>query len=100
MPTNDLAWVGFSVEIGPEGGVYILDWHDTDICGNAINFPQSGRVYRIMPENAKPIARPNLRELSDSELIELQWHSNDWYVRQARVLLQSRAASGKLDERR
>ena len=98
MPTNDLAWVGFSVEIGPEGGVYILDWHDTDICGNAINFPQSGRVYRIMPENSKPIERPNLRSLTDSQLIKLQWHSNDWYVRQARVLLHARSASGRLDQ--
>lgn len=97
LPTNDLAWVGFSVEIGPEGGVYILDWHDTDICGNAINFPQSGRVYRIMPEGAAPIDRPNLRSLSDSELIAMQWHANDWYVRQARVLLHARAAAGTLD---
>ena len=97
MPTNDLAWVGFSVEIGPEGGVYILDWHDTDVCGNAVNFPQSGRVYRILPESAKPIARPNLRSLPDGELVELQWHSNDWYVRQARVLLQTRFAAGTLD---
>ena len=97
MPTNDLAWVGFSVEIGPEGGVYILDWHDTDICGNAINFPQSGRVYRIMPKNTDPIVRPNLRSLSDGDLVDLQSHSNDWYVRQARVLLHWRAATGKLD---
>ena len=49
LPINDLAWVGFSLEIGPDGGVYILDWHDTDICGNAINFPDSGRIYRVMP---------------------------------------------------
>jgi putative membrane-bound dehydrogenase-like protein len=97
LPTNDLAWVGFSVEIGPEGGVYILDWHDTDVCGNAINFPNSGRVYRIMPQDAKPIARPNLRSLSDQELVALQHHSNDWYVRQARVLLHTRAAAGKLN---
>jgi putative membrane-bound dehydrogenase-like protein len=99
MPTNDLAWVGFSVEIGPEGGVYILDWHDTDICGNAINFPQSGRIYRIMPKGTKPIKQPNLRSLSDSELVELQLHSNDWYVRQARLLLQSRLADGRLDQK-
>ena len=45
MPTNDLAWVGFSVEIGPEGGVYILDWHDQDVCGNAVKFPNSGRRF-------------------------------------------------------
>lgn len=98
MPTNDLAWVGFSVEIGPEGGVYILDWHDTDVCGNTINFPKSGRIYRITPEGLPKIKAPNLRSLSDLELAKLQTHRNDWYVRQARVLLHSRTAAGKLDE--
>ncbi len=97
MPTNDLAWVGFSVETGPEGGVYLLDWHDQDICGNAIKFPNSGRVYRIMPKDAKVEATPDLRAMSDAELVQLQMHSNDWYVRQARTLLQHRASSGKMD---
>ena len=99
LPINDLAWVGFSIEIGPDGGVYILDWHDTDICGNAINFPDSGRIYRIMPENAKKIERPNLSKLSDLELAEMQNHSNDWYVRQARVILHHRATEGKLNKK-
>ena len=98
MPTNDLAWVGFSVEIGPEGGVYILDWHDTDVCGNTINFPDSGRIYRIMPKAAHPIARPNIRALSDEQLVELQRHRNDWFVRQARLQLHIRAASGTLNK--
>jgi putative membrane-bound dehydrogenase-like protein len=97
MPTNDLAWVGFSVETGPEGGVYLLDWHDQDICGNAVKFPNSGRVYRIMPKDTKAEPRPNLGAMSDTELVQLQMHPNDWYVRQARTLLQYRAASGKLD---
>ena len=97
MPTNDLAWVGFSVEIGPEGGVYILDWHDQDVCGNAIKFPNSGRVYRIMPKGSKPFARPDLDAMPDDELVALQLHANDWYVRHSRTLLQSRAASGKLN---
>jgi len=97
MPTNDLAWVGFSVETGPEGGVYLLDWHDTDVCGNAVNFPNSGRIYRVMPKGAKPTARPNLTTMTDVELVQLQTHSNDWFVRHARTLLQSRAAKGSLD---
>ena len=97
MPTNDLAWVGFSVEIGPEGGVYILDWHDQNICGNVVKFPNSGRVYRIMPKGSKPIKRPNLGSMSDLELVGLQNHANDWYVRQARVILHHRATTGKLD---
>ncbi len=98
MPTNDLAWVGFSVEIGPDGGVYILDWHDTDICGNAINFPDSGRIYRILPKDAPKIKRPNIPGQTDRELVALQDHPNDWYVRQARVELHSRAAAGKLKD--
>ncbi|MEN8773070.1 MAG: PVC-type heme-binding CxxCH protein [Akkermansiaceae bacterium] len=98
MPTNDLAWVGFSMEIGPDGGVYILDWHDTDICGNAINFPDTGRIYRIMPKDAKKIARPNIPALSDLELCTLQNHPNDWFVRQARTELHHRTLSGKLDQ--
>tara|TARA_R110002049_G_scaffold2750_2_gene21420 strand:- start:185334 stop:187682 length:2349 start_codon:yes stop_codon:yes gene_type:complete len=97
LPANDLAWVGFSVEIGPEGGVYLLDWHDTDVCGNAINFPNSGRVYRVMPKGAPRIVRPDLRSMSDEQLVGLQDNTNDWYVRQARVLLHSRAASGALN---
>ncbi len=97
LTTNDLAWVGFSVEIGPDGGVYILDWHDTDICGNTINFPDSGRIYRLMPENANPIVRPDIGALSDAELVAMQDHSNDWYVRAARLNLQMRAAKGKLN---
>lgn len=98
LPANDLAWVGFSVEIGPEGGVYILDWHDTDVCGNAVNFPNSGRVYRIMPKGASPIERPDLGSLSDAELVSLQTSNNDWYVRHARTLLQSRTSSGELNQ--
>jgi putative membrane-bound dehydrogenase-like protein len=95
MPVNDLAWVGFSIEIGPEGGVYVLDWHDTDICGNAINFPNSGRIYRITADSATPLTPPNLRDMSTLELAKLQTHDNDWYVRQARVLLHSRAEAGQ-----
>ena len=98
MSMNDLAWVGFSLETGPEGAVYILDWHDTDVCGNAINFPSSGRIYRVMTKGAKPIERPNIRSLSDIQLVALQDHANDWYVRQSRLHLQMRATAGVLDQ--
>src|SRR6056300_478797 len=97
LMANDLAWVGFSVEIGPDGGVYILDWHDQNICGNEIKFANSARVYRIMPKGVKGPKPFDLENLSDLELVELQNHSNDWYVRQSRVILQHRALTGKLN---
>ncbi len=97
MPTNDLAWVGFSVETGPDGGVYILDWHDQNICGNVVKFANSARVYRIMPKGVKGPEPFDLEKLSDPELVEMQNHSNDWYVRQSRTILQHRFAAGKLN---
>ena len=97
LMANDLAWVGFSVEVGPDGGVYILDWHDQNICGNEIKFANSARVYRIMPKGVKGPKSFDLEKLSDLELVELQNHSNDWYVRQSRTILQHRALTGKLD---
>ena len=40
---NNAQWIGFSVEIGPEGAVYILDWHDADICGKEVVHKETGR---------------------------------------------------------
>ena len=34
LKANNAQFVGFSTEIGPEGAVYVLDWHDADICGD------------------------------------------------------------------
>ena len=39
----------------------------------------------------------DLAKLSDEELVKLQLHKNDWWVRHARRLLQERAKDGKLD---
>ena len=98
LPTNDLAWVGFSVDTGPDGGIYILDWHDQNICGNEIKFANSARVYRIMPKGVKGPKPFDLENLSDIELAEMQAHSNDWYVRQSRAILQHRTILGKLNK--
>jgi len=96
LSAHDKQWVGFSIETGPEGGVYILDWHDEDICGKKIVHGDTGRIYRIMPKGVKGVAPPGLPARTDKQLVALQLHSNDWYVRQARTELASRAAAGTL----
>ena len=93
---NDPQWVGFSVEIGPDGAVYILDWHDADICGASVLTKETGRIFRFAPKNLPAKTGLNLAALSDAELVDLQLHRNDWYVRRARLLLQQRAAEGRL----
>ena len=96
---NDAAWVGFSMEIGPDGAVYVLDWHDADICGNSVNDKETGRIFRLAPKGLPGATGLKLAALGDLELVELQLHHNDWFVRRARLLLQQRAAEGRLDAR-
>lgn len=96
---NDPQWIGFSVETGPDGAVYVLDWHDADICGNAVNHKETGRIFRVAPKGLAGKRGLNLAAQTDLELVALQQHRNDWYVRRARVLLQQRAAEGRLDSR-
>ena len=95
---NDPQWIGFGVEIGPEGAVYMLDWHDADICGIDVRDKDTGRVYRLAPAGTKSPTGFDLSKLSDNELVELHLDRNDWYVRRARLILQQRAEEGLLSE--
>ncbi|MDH3583952.1 MAG: dehydrogenase, partial [Phycisphaerae bacterium] len=85
---------GLEMKTGPAGEVYLTDWYDFGECHDTrYTHRESGRIYRITHGRFEP-ARVNLAGLSDRELVELQLHRNDWYVRRARRLLQERAASG------
>ena len=98
---NDNQWVGFSIEIGPAGAVYVLDWHDANICGGEVTQKETGRIYRMAPTVSH--ARQwkgryaDLREQSDAALVKLQTSESGWHARRARLLLQQRATSGNLD---
>lgn len=93
---NDPMWVGFSLEIGPDGAIYILDWHDQDICGQLVNNKDTGRIFRFAPKGLPGKTGIDIAAKTDLELVELQSNHNDWYVRRARLQLQQRAAAGKL----
>jgi len=100
MMANNAQWVGFSMEIGPEGGLYILDWHDADICGQEVLNSETGRIFRIMPSKSLakdfPGRYSDLNTLTDMQLVELQTSASDWHARRARGILHKRAAKGKL----
>ena len=86
------AWFrGLSPQCGPDGGVFISDWYDKVPCHQQRAFTDrsNGRLYKIVNDAVKPRA-VDLAKLSDEELVKLQLHPNDWYVRHARRLLQER----------
>jgi putative membrane-bound dehydrogenase-like protein len=98
---NNAQWIGFSMEIGPDGDLYVLDWHDGDICGNSVLQKETGRIFRVSPENTQAQdwqgRYADLNRFSDLELAKLQTSLSDWHARRARVILQARAAKGAID---
>ncbi|MED5453838.1 MAG: PVC-type heme-binding CxxCH protein [Verrucomicrobiota bacterium] len=100
MHANNEQWIGFSMEIGPAGNVYVLDWHDGDICGNAVLQKHTGRIFRLAPKDS--LAQDwkgrydDVEKLSDAKLVEYQSSASSWHARRARVVLQGRAINDKL----
>ena len=98
---NNAQFIGFSLEIGPEGGMYVLDWHDGDICGKEVLHKETGRIYRVTPTNS--LAEnwdgrySDLKKMTDLELAKLVVSKSDWHSRRARVILQGRAAKQTID---
>jgi putative membrane-bound dehydrogenase-like protein len=100
LNANNAQWIGFSLEIGPEGALYVLDWHDGDICGQAVLHQETGRIFRIAPKVSGaenwPGRYSDLRTMTDAELVALQKRRSEWHARRARGILQERAAKRTL----
>ncbi len=101
MLANNAQWIGFSMEIGPDGDVYVLDWHDADICGNDVVHKDTGRIYRITSTEVQaenfPGRYDDLTKMSDKQLVDLQTSKSAWHARRARVILQHRSGSKSID---
>lgn len=94
MRSADPWFMGVTLAYGPSGEVYVSDWSDTGECHSIRNTRRhTGRIYRITYGD-RPTARVDLAKLTDIELVDLQLHKNDWYVRHARRLLHERKEAG------
>ena len=96
---------GLELKSGPDGAVYLTDWNDTGECHDYENTQkQTGRIFRITHEagtsdaDAPGNTHTDMSHLDDSDLLTMQFTANEWHARQARLILQSRAAHGQLDE--
>jgi putative membrane-bound dehydrogenase-like protein len=97
LNANDPWFRGICVKYGPDGGLYVTDWTDTGECHNYdVADVTNGRIYKVTFGTPRPWAG-DLSKLPDAELVKLQLHKNDWFVRKARRLLHERATAGTLD---
>ena len=98
LMANDPWFRGVSIHCGPDGGVFVTDWNDFGECHDYDGaYRSSGRMYKITYGEPKKIEPFNLTTAPDDVLVQYQLHTNDWFVRHARRLLQERAAAGKLE---
>ena len=85
-----------SLKYGPDGGVYVIDWSDTGECHNYDEADHDERPD--LPDHVRQPAstkRSTCRSCGDPELVRLQLHKNDWFVRTARRILQERCGVGQ-----
>lgn len=98
--TNDSwsQWLNF--RYSPGGSVYAIDWYDKNQCHSPnqdVHNKTMGRIFKISHENDEWV-QVDLSKQSDMELVNLQLHKNDWYVRQARLILQKRGPNKKVHQ--
>lgn len=96
----DPRYIAVDLQTGPDGAVYIIDWCDLQHCHTPI--PEkwdrtNGRIYRISWAQTYHPVKVDLGVKSDLELAQLHTHKSDWYARNARELLQERAATRAID---
>lgn len=86
---------GVELKYGPDGGVFVTDWSDLGECHDNDGVHRtSGRIYKVTYGETDS-TQLDLRDLSSGELVQLQLHPNDWFVRHARRLLQERHVAGE-----
>ncbi len=93
LTVGDAWFRGIDLFYGPDGDVYLSDWSDTGECHDADAIHRtSGRIYKITYGEPKHHWSGDMGQLATKELVDLQLHHNDWFVREARQVLQERAA--------
>jgi len=78
---------------GPDGSIFVIDWHDQNPCHQAApdSWDQThGRIYKIQRKGLKPKPPVDLGKLSSKELVGHLTNDNPYWYRTALRLLSER----------
>lgn len=79
--------------LGPDGAVYVCDFHDQRTAHpdpDARWDTSNGRIYRLQAKDHQPAAPIDLVKQTTPQLVELLGHRNGWYAQRARRILAER----------
>lgn len=87
------------VKMGPDGALYVADWYSPIIQHGEVDFRdnrrdhQHGRIWRITAKGRPLVQKPNYKESSIPELLELLKADENWVRLLAKQTLKSREVS-------
>ncbi len=95
---NDKWFRGINMRYGPDGNVFLIDWYDEQACH--LKNPEvwdrtNGRIYKVSYGDRGAVMA-DLSAKSNLDLVAMQLHKNDWYVRNARRVLQERGGNPRI----
>lgn len=88
--TSDVAFRPITVKMGPDGALYVADWTNPIINHGEVDFRDprrdkiSGRIWRIVPETAQPLAWQPVLGKPAKELLANLLSPNRWTFEQSR----------------
>jgi putative membrane-bound dehydrogenase-like protein len=99
LTSGDKNFRPINLKWGPNGDIYLIDWHDQNPCHQTKPDQwdyERGRVYRIQLKGTKPKKAEDLSKKSDAELQKLLLEDhNPWVYRSALRLLNERQAESQ-----
>jgi len=100
---SDDSWFApTDVTMGPDGAIYVSDWHDQRTAHpdpDADWDRSNGRIYRIAAAGTKRVGPMDMSMLTADELFKLHQHPSQWFVRKARQEIVRRYSRENLEER-
>ncbi len=87
LQANDAWFAPTDVTAGPDGAVYVSDWHDQRTAHpdpDADWDRTNGRIYRVAAHGTSPAEPVDYATLSTGEVLTRHQHANQWHVRRAR----------------
>lgn len=95
LAMNDAWSQWLNMKYDQNGSVYAIDWYDKNQCHSTnpdVHDKTMGRIFKISNDNDK-FVKVDLWKATETELVNYHLNKNEFYVRQARTILQERGGN-------